>query len=557
MMSHSTVKRASLVACAVGAAMVAPVSMGADIVISQGPGFSDPTPATPVGGNSGTTVGQQRLIAFEYAASLWGAILESDVQIIVSSSFAPQSCNAGGGVLGGASPVSIETDFGNAPIPDTWYFSALANALAGTDLNPGSADINATFNASIDNNDDCLAGSNWYYGLDNNPPGTDIDFLNVVMHEIGHGLGSASVVNVTFGSLPDGRADIYSRFAFDTSLQLHYDEMTNSQRASSVTNTGNVVWDGQLVNTAAAAILAASLVGEVTSPALGEIDLQTASYGPPVGSGGLNGDLVLVNDGSGTGTDGCEPLTAASAAAVAGKIALIDRGNCNFTVKTVNAQNAGAIAAVIANNVSPGLPPLGGNDASVSIPTIGISLSDGNSIRNQLPGVTIALSFDSSRLAGANAAGQVRLFAPGSVQPGSSFSHWDTVASPNLLMEPSITDTLTAAVDVDLTAALYADIGWVLVDEDSDLIPDINDNCRIESNTDQRDTDGDGFGNLCDADLNNDGVINAGDLGLLRDRFFSTDPDADFNGDGVVNASDLAIMRGSFFGSPGPSGVAF
>ncbi|MEO1576009.1 MAG: dockerin type I domain-containing protein, partial [Pseudomonadota bacterium] len=59
----------------------------------------------------------------------------------------------------------------------------------------------------------------------------------------------------------------------------------------------------------------------------------------------------------------------------------------------------------------------------------------------------------------------------------------------------------------------------------------------------------------CDADLNNDNVINVVDLGLLRAVFFSNDADADFNGDGVVNVIDLGIMRQSFFGAPGPSGL--
>ncbi|MFK7888782.1 MAG: PA domain-containing protein [Gammaproteobacteria bacterium] len=548
--------RAPALAAAVCALAAAPAAMAADIVISQGAGFDDPSPATPIGGNAGTTVGEQRLIAFEFAASLWGAILESDVQIVVASSFAPQTCNAQGGVLGGASPQFIESDFPGAPIPNTWYFSALANSLAGTDLNPGGQDINATFNASIDNNDDCLAGSNWYYGLDNNPSGGDIDFLNVVMHEIGHGLGSASVVSVSNGTLPSNRPDIYSRFAFDTDLNLHFDEMTNAQRQASVINTGSVVWDGPLVTAAAPAILAGSLIGEITNPALGEVEIQTAAFGPAVPSSGLSGNVVLIDDGTGTGTDGCEPLTATSAAAVAGNIAFIDRGNCNFTVKTVNAQNAGAVGVIIANNAADGLPPLGGNQAGITIPTVGVTLADGNAIRNELPGVTIDLAFDDSRLAGANNNGQVRLFSPNPVQPGSSFSHWDTTASPNLLMEPSITATLESRNNVDLTVALYADEGWGIVDEDGDLIPDVNDNCRLVSNTDQRDSNGDGFGNVCDADLNNDGIINVVDLGLLRAVFFTSDQDADLNGDGVVNVVDLGIMRASFFGAPGPSSLA-
>ncbi len=547
---------APLACAALILATLSPGAHAADVVISQGAGFSDSTPAAPVGGNSGTTVGEQRLIAFQFAASLWSAILEGDEQVVVSAAFAPQTCDAGGGVLGGASPVSIESDFAGAPIPDTWYFSSLANTLAGADLNPGDADITATFNASIDNNDGCLAGSNWYYGLDNSPGGSDIDFLNVVMHEIGHGLGSASVVSVTSGALPSNRPDIYSRFAFDTQLQLHFDEMTNAQRVASITNTGNVVWDGPSVTELASQILDGSLVGEVSNPPLGILELQTAAFGPPVGDAGLSGDIVLIDDGTGTATDGCEALSAASAVEVAGNIALIDRGNCNFTVKTANAQAAGAAAVIIANNDATGLPPLGGNDASLTIPTVGITLADGDAIKAELPGVSIALSFDPTQLSGTNADGLVRLFAPGTVQPGSSFSHFDTVASPNLLMEPSITSTLTASVNVDLTAPLYADIGWGIVDADTDLVPDINDNCQLDANGDQRDSNGDGFGNLCDADLNNDGLINFIDFGLFVDTFFSDNADADFNGDGVVNFLDLSIIINTFLTAPGPSGVA-
>ncbi|MEM6641176.1 MAG: PQQ-dependent sugar dehydrogenase [Pseudomonadota bacterium] len=93
-------------------------------------------------------------------------------------------------------------------------------------------------------------------------------------------------------------------------------------------------------------------------------------------------------------------------------------------------------------------------------------------------------------------------------------------------------------------------------DTDGDGEVDIEDNCIDVANPNQRDTDGDLYGNLCDADLNNDQVVNVVDLGLFRSRFFSDDADADFNGDGVVNVLDLGIMRQQFFAAPGPSGAA-
>lgn len=93
-------------------------------------------------------------------------------------------------------------------------------------------------------------------------------------------------------------------------------------------------------------------------------------------------------------------------------------------------------------------------------------------------------------------------------------------------------------------------------DNDLDGVPNVVDNCRDLGNDDQFDADGDGFGNLCDTDVDNDCVTNVQDLGLLRAGFFGAEPVLDFNGDGVVNVIDLGRMRASFFSEPGPSGLA-
>jgi hypothetical protein len=92
-------------------------------------------------------------------------------------------------------------------------------------------------------------------------------------------------------------------------------------------------------------------------------------------------------------------------------------------------------------------------------------------------------------------------------------------------------------------------------DLDEDGVRDTSDNCLLVPNPDQRDTNGDGFGNLCDPDLDNDGFVNFTDLGLLKSVFFSAAPDADFDGDGAVNFVDLGTMKAFFFGPPGPSGL--
>ena len=131
----------------------------------------------------------------------------------------------------------------------------------------------------------------------------------------------------------------------------------------------------------------ASFTGlKVNSPAglAGALNHQGASFGAT--NYNITGNVVMMLDAPGAGnstTDGCDAVT--NAAAVAGKIALIDRGSCAFTIKVKNAQNAGAIGVLVDNNAAGGsLPGMGGSDATVTIPSQGISLEDGAKIKAAL-----------------------------------------------------------------------------------------------------------------------------------------------------------------------------
>ncbi len=90
-------------------------------------------------------------------------------------------------------------------------------------------------------------------------------------------------------------------------------------------------------------------------------------------------------------------------------------------------------------------------------------------------------------------------------------------------------------------------------DTDRDGYQDALDNCRDVYNPGQRDTDGDGIGNVCDADLNDDCTINFGDLAMMKAAFLGNDPHADLNGDGLVNFADLVILKAGFLSAPGPA----
>ncbi|KMQ60925.1 metalloprotease [Chryseobacterium sp. BLS98] len=109
----------------------------------------------------------------------------------------------------------------------------------------------------------------------------------------------------------------------------------------------------------------------------------TAQFGSPLNATGVTGNVQLSSV-----LDGC---TAIPAGSLTGKIGLVERGNCNFTVKVKNAQNAGANAVIIYNNTLNGntIGGMSGDDTTITIPSVLITNAEGEYIKSQLASTTV------------------------------------------------------------------------------------------------------------------------------------------------------------------------
>ncbi len=133
----------------------------------------------------------------------------------------------------------------------------------------------------------------------------------------------------------------------------------------------------------------------VTAPesVMGTYDMAAAGFGGDLPSPAIASELILIDDEVGISSDGCQPLV--NGVSFEGKIAMIDRGECEFGFKVRAAENAGAIAVVVCNNVAPGTIPMGGGavGGQVNIPSAMISLQDCNTLKTALGELEVEFGF--------------------------------------------------------------------------------------------------------------------------------------------------------------------
>jgi hypothetical protein len=435
-------------------------------------GFNDPTPAAPVGGNSGTTVGQQRLIAFTYAANIWGATLTSPVPIVINAKFTPLACTATGAVLGSAGATQVFADFPGAPKAGTIYSYALANKLYGSEISdaPG-AQISANFNSEL-GKPNCLAGSSFYFGLDGNE-GNNIDFVATLLHEMGHGIGFQTFTNGSTGAQFAGYPSVWDHNLLDNTTNKLWVNMTDAERAASSLRPAGLSWTGARVTAAVPSVLTATaelrVVGVGAQPSGDVYAVGEADFGPKLDKSPVTGQIAQVAMQADSSGSACTPFNAANAAAVRRNIALVSRGTCGFAVKVKNAQNAGAIGVIVADNAPGAVAGMGGADPTIVIPAVRVTQADGAKIAASLTkpngntaGTVGKFERSKTSLAGADSQRRITMYTPNPYEPGSSVSHYNTTASRNQLMEPAINADLTHSVTAptDLTFELLKDIGW-------------------------------------------------------------------------------------------------
>ena len=276
------------------------------IVNTDGPGvgLNDTTPVDPTIGNPGTTLGAQALNVFQAAADYWESRLDSDVEILVDSSFAPLNCTALSGTLGSAGPLNFGFSWtvGTPAVANRLYAVALANSLAGRDLDPSESDIRMRFNGLI-GTENCLQGLSWNYEIGTMPVSDGIDLLSTAIHELGHGLGFLTLFDpsngfgTAFGPAFADFDDTFSANMFDETVDLSWSQMTPSQRNASSVNTdyddndepiqSNLVWSGELA------------VAEIGFLNNGLTDFRPQLYAPDPYDGGSSNshwDVALAPD---------------------------------------------------------------------------------------------------------------------------------------------------------------------------------------------------------------------------------------------------------------------
>jgi hypothetical protein len=440
----------------------------------DGFGFRDTRSATPVPGNPGTTLGAQRRAVLEAAVDIWASRLDAGTSLRVKVSFDDLGCGEET-TLGLGGTTGIVWNFPTAPLLDTNYPLSLGTALRGQRYTDFEEELQTTYNFRIDDGDCLNSIEGYWYGLDPNVPPAlgSVSFLELVLHEIGHGLGFASLTDREtrdfLGSPP--RRDVMSTLLFGLNENLSWDQMTSEQRRNTSTSGNGLVWTGERANQRGAErLLPPGILG--VSPPVSGSDRFTAwiqGFPPFLPLEGRRGNLVLV-DGPNPGSTSepwhrnlaCQPLS--NAAAVAGNIALVRRGECTFAQKWQTVFNAGAVGMVLSDNQPAGSSNAIERDRGIAldrnlpVPIWFVSRLTGDALRSALPGLEVDLAYNLNAPARGTNAELINMLASTDTVD-SNVSHFSNQMFPQSVMNPSVTN-IAFGGDLDLVPDFFYDLGW-------------------------------------------------------------------------------------------------
>jgi hypothetical protein len=275
---------------------------------------------------------------------------------------------------------------GNSESPSGWLFTGdhssvdiagnNANAYLDTDANNASDGGGVTvsdgnFLASADLTQSPSTGANQAVSVQN------LFYLNNVVHDVlyRHGFDEAA------GNFQEDNFGNGGLESDSVNAEAQDGSGTDNANFATPTDGSNPRMQMFLWNPAGTHELVVNSPAEIA----GSYAAAGAVFGADLDSIGVTGDVVLAVDSRGVPNDGCERIS--NGAAMAGNIALVDRGNCDFVKKAVNVQSAGAIAMIVANNVGgTEVFTMGGSNRRITIASVMISQNDGATIKAALAG---------------------------------------------------------------------------------------------------------------------------------------------------------------------------
>lgn len=179
--------------------------------------------------------------AFEYAVNIWEYLVESDVPIYVEARWRSMNSNT----LGSAGPTDYYANFENAPRKNCYYPVCVVEKITKSEISGSSSpDISATFNKDI----------KWYFGTDGQTPALLYDFVTVVLHELGHGLGFTGFFYTTgnvgaYGNENAGDVSAFDIMVVNDKYQMLTDTLAFSMPSSFLFNalTSNLLYNSSPV----------------------------------------------------------------------------------------------------------------------------------------------------------------------------------------------------------------------------------------------------------------------------------------------------------------------